>query len=107
MVTQNLPFLDFLEESELGRRANFFGRINQPLNFGSTNFANQLFQQRQNSFLGTLGRQVQAGEAPSATFTDELNRNFNFARQLRRAPVSQTGLGTSQFTSPGRFLLNL
>ena len=101
------PFLQFLETDPFGQRANFFSRINQPLNFGTTNFAEQLFGQRRNAFLGTLGGQIRAGEIPTATFEDELNRNFNFARQLLRAPVSQTALGPSRFTSPGLSLLNL
>jgi hypothetical protein len=101
------PFFQFLEEDPFGQRANFFSRINQPLNFGATNFANQQFEQRQNAFLGALGTQIRSGQVPDATFEDELNSNFNFARQLRRAPASQTGRGTSRFASPGRFLLSL
>ena len=100
------PFLQFLETDPFGQRANFFSRINQPLNRNTTNFAEQLFSQRRNSFLGDLGSQIRGGEVPTATIEDELNRNFNFARSLRRAPVSQTGLGTTGLTSAGRFLLN-
>jgi hypothetical protein len=101
------PFFEFFETTPEGRRANFFARINQPLNFGTTSFANQQFHQSENAFLGSLGRQILAGQPPTATFQDELNSNFNFARQLRRAPTSQTGRGTSRFASPGRFLLSL
>jgi hypothetical protein len=103
------PFLPFFEEDPEGQKALFFGSIpqQQQQTFGQQRFAQNLFEPTFNRFLGTLGRQVLGGGAPTNTFADFLRNSFDFGREFRRAPTAQTGLGTSRFTSPGRFLLNL
>ena len=107
MTMQNFdnPFLRFLEEDELGRRANFFG---QPGVGGGgqqrQQFFGNLFPNVQNRFLGALGRQIQGGGSPTLSFTDFLQNNFDPRRELLKAPSFQTGQGTSGLVSPGRFL---
>tara|TARA_Y100000310_G_C20625942_1_gene785880 strand:- start:117 stop:434 length:318 start_codon:yes stop_codon:yes gene_type:complete len=104
---QENPFLRLLEEEPIGQRALFFGNVPQNLTFGQQRFAQNLFDPTLNRYLGTLGRQVIGGGAPTNTFADYLRNSFDFGREFRRAPTSQTGLGASSFVSPGRFLLNL
>lgn len=108
------PFLDFLEETETGRRASFFanvGNFNQQqpfsgLGFQGQQFAANLFPQVQNRFLGALGNQINTGQQPNLRFTDFLRNNFDFRREFLRAPTFQTGRSTSGLVSPARFLFN-
>ena len=101
----NNPFLDFLEDTELGRRAAFFGSIP---NFGApssrSQFFGNLYPQIENRFLGALGRQVQGGQAPDLRFQDFISNNFNPRAELLKAPAYQSGQGTSGLVSPARFL---
>lgn len=103
------PFAD--PATEEGRRALFFGRFQQQVgsqpSFGQERFAGDFFSTFQNRFLGQGGKEILGGGAPTQTFVEALMNNFNFGREFRRAPTSQTGRGTSPFVSPGRFLLNL
>ena len=98
------PFLEFLEDEP---RASFFSFLPQNPTFGQQRFAEKAFQPWQSQYLGALGGQVKRGETPNLTFVDFLRNNFNFGREFRRAPTSQSGRGTSPFVSSGRFLLNL
>jgi hypothetical protein len=99
------PFLRFLEEDPLGRRAALFG---QPGVSGGgyqrQNFFANLFPQVENRFLGALGQQIQSGQAPTLSFTDFLQNNFNPRAELLKAPAYQSGQGTSGLVSPARFL---
>jgi hypothetical protein len=107
MVMQQNPWLRFLEQEPFGQRALFFGNVPQGLTFGQERFAESRVDPTFNRYLGTLGRQVIGGGAPTNTFADFLKNKFDFGREFRRAPTAQTGLGASRFVSPGRFLLNL
>jgi len=85
------PFQDFLEGSETGARVNFQGRIPQSFGFGQQDFLSGLFQPTFNRYMGSLGRQISGGQAPTLSFTQFLNENFNPQRELLRAPSSFTG----------------
>ena len=78
----NNPFSDLLE---LDPRLAHFARQNQVSQsaFGQRAFA-QLFPQLQNRFFGALGRQIQAGQAPSLRFEDFLN-GLNLKDEMFRA----------------------
>ena len=98
------PFLDFLETDQ-GRRAAFFGATPGFNQGGSRQqFFTSLFPQFENRYLGALGQQVQGGGAPTLSFTDFLQNNFNPRAELLKAPAYQSGQGTSGLVSPARFL---
>jgi hypothetical protein len=104
----DFPFAD--PATEEGRRSLFFGALQRQfgpqLSFGQQRYGADAFRGFENRFLGQGGQQILAGGAPTRTWVDFLN-DLNVGREFRRAPTAQTGLGTSRFTSPGRFLLNL
>ena len=98
------PFLDFLETDQ-GRRAAFFGATPGFNQGGSRQqFFTNLFPQVENRFLGALGQQIQSGQAPTLSFTDFLQNNFNPRAELMKSPTYQSGQGTSGLVSPARFL---
>ena len=107
MTMQNFdnPFLRFLEEDPLGRRAALFA---QPGVSGGgyqrQNFFANLFPQVENRFLGALGQQIQSGQAPTLRFQDFISDNFNPRAELMKSPTYQSGQGTSGLVSPARFL---
>lgn len=94
------PFQDFLEGSQTGAQVNFQGRIPQSFGFGQQDFLSGLFQPTFNRYMGALGRQIQGGQAPTLSFTQYLNENFNPQRELLRAP---SGSLQPRLTSPTRF----
>ena len=107
MTMQNFdnPFLRFLEEDPLGRRAALFAQPGvSGGGYQSQHFFANLFPQVENRFLGALGQQIQSGQAPTLSFTDFLQNNFNPRAELLKAPAYQTGQGTSGLVSPARFL---
>jgi|TARA_R110002126_G_scaffold21398_9_gene77362 hypothetical protein len=99
------PYQDFLEGTNLGRRAAFFSGIP---NFGQPasqqQFFTNLFPQFENRYLAALGRQIQSGEAPTLQFQNFVSDNFNPRAELLKAPTYQSGQGTSGLVSPARFL---
>jgi hypothetical protein len=94
------PWLDFLEGSETGARVNFQSRIGRGFGSGEQDFLGSLFQPTFSRYLGALGRQINAGQAPTLSFTDYLNENFNPQREIVRAP-SVIG---PQLARPARFI---
>jgi len=99
------PFLDFLEQTDQGRRAAFFGGIpNYGQSASQQQFFTNLFPQIENRFLGALGRQIQSDQAPTLQFQDFLQNNFNPRAELMKSPTYQSGQGTSGLVSPARFL---
>lgn len=96
------PFADFLESSDIGRRAAFFGRQPQDLSFNEQRLFENQFGRFQNQFLGRLGRQIQAGEPPTARF-DPFLEEFDFNQQLGVIPPALRGVGTAQFAPPTLF----
>lgn len=102
-----IDIFDILSGTEEGRRIAFQTRLGQsPLTtpFNRPGLSN-LFPNFQNQFFGNLGTRIEQEREP-ISFTDFLNNDFNFNRQIRRAPSSQTGGGISRLTSPARFLFS-
>ena len=98
------PFRDFLETDQ-GRRAAFFGGVPGFQQGGNRQqFFTNLFPQFENRYLGALGQQIQSGQAPTLSFTDFLQNNFNPRAELMKSPTYQSGQGTSGLVSPARFL---
>lgn len=97
------PFADFLESSDLGRRAAFFARQPTDLSFNEQRLFENQFGRFQNQFLGRLGQQIQAGEAPTARF-DPFLSGFDFERELSALPPSQRGVGIGRFAPFTSFL---
>ena len=99
------PYQDFLEGTNLGRRAAFFSGIP---NFGQSasqqQFFTNLFPQFENRYLGALGQQIQSDQAPTLRFQDFFQNNFNPRAELMKSPTYQSGQGTSGLVSPARFL---
>ena len=85
------PFQDFLEGSETGARVNYQSRIPQSFGSQQQDYVGSLFQPTFSRYLGALGRQIGQGQAPTLSFTDYLNENFNPQRELLRAPAGATG----------------
>ena len=107
MTMQNNPFLDFLEQDQ-GRRAAFFGAVpGFGRNPNQERFFTNRFQGFENRFLGALGRQIESGQAPTLKFRNFLSQNFDPFAELQRASPFETGRGTANLRSPGRFLFNL
>ena len=99
------PFLDFLEQTDLGRRAAFFGATPGFNQGGSRQqFFTNLFPQFENRYLGALGQQIQSDQAPTLRFQDFFQNNFNPRAELMKSPTYQSGQGTSGLVSPARFL---
>lgn len=88
---------DWLEETEEGRRAGFFGRFGN-LRGNQQAFAQSLYQPTFNRFLGELGRQAQGG-FPNLRFQDFLTNDFNAQRELLKMPQS----GSRLFGRPSYF----
>ena len=62
-------FQDFLEESDVGQRANFFSRAGTGGTPTRTRFFENQFANIQNQFLGALGAQIRGGEQPTTVPT--------------------------------------
>ena len=106
------PFFDFLENDELGRRANFLGRLGPLTTSNQQNFAANRFPSFFNNFLQTLGQQILSGETPTATFTGSLDKEFgeggqSFSRRFNRASPFETGQLRQRLVSPARTLFNV
>ena len=82
------PWAGWLDEEELGRRANFQSRIPQSFGFNQQEALGSLFQPTFSRYLGALGRQIQGGQTPNLRFTDYLTQNFDPKRELLRFPSS-------------------
>jgi len=99
------PFLRFLEEDPIGRRAALFAQPGvSGGGYSRQNFFGNLFPQVENRFLGALGQQIQSGQAPNLRFQDFISDNFNPRAELMKSPTYQSGQGTSGLVSPARFL---
>ena len=85
------PWLDFLEGSESGAQINFSGRVPQASGFRSQDYLQSLFQPTFSRYMGALGRQIQGGQAPTLSFNDYLNENFNPGRELANSPSGVMG----------------
>lgn len=90
------PFLDFLGEDEIGRRASFFSRPGTRGTPTRSRFFENQFDTIQNQFLGQLGAQIRGGEAPTLTFEKFLG-DFNFNREFLAAPPAFRGQFPSRF----------
>ncbi len=73
-----------LEESDLGIQALFQSFIPQGANQIQQQQLGSLFQPTFNQFLGQIGNQVRQGGAPTLTFSQFLEDNFNPQRALLR-----------------------
>ena len=85
------PWAGWLDEEELGRRANYQSRIPQSFGYNQQEALGSLFQPTFSRYLGALGRQIGQGQAPTLSFTNYLNENFNPQRELLRFPSSVSG----------------
>lgn len=92
MTMQNI-FGDVFEQDPLGRQALFQSALPQNANPFQQQLFGQLFEPTFNEYLGQLGAQVRAGEAPSLRFTDFLNQQFDPQRALLRLPQFGQGGG--------------
>ena len=84
------PFLGFLEESDIGLRANLFSRPETRGTPARSRFFQNQFADIQNQFLGQLGAQIRGGEAPTLTCENFLN-DFDLDRAFSGAPPSFRG----------------
>ncbi len=96
MQPSGFPFQDFLEESDVGLRANFFSRPGTRGTPTRSRFFENQFATIQNQFLGALGAQIRGGEQPTLKFEDFLN-DFDFQRAFLGAPPAQRGQFPSRF----------
>jgi hypothetical protein len=103
---QDNPYLDWLEDNEIGNRASFMSRLPGGSSANQQRFAGNQFQNWLDRYLGALGSQARSGQAPSLSWDDFLNQNFNFQNEFRRAPVEQSGLGTRGLAGRARYLYN-
>jgi hypothetical protein len=68
-------------------------------------FFSNLFDKVFDSFLGKLGGQILAGDAPDARFQEHL-QNFDFAKEAARTPSQFRGMQLSSSLAPRtRFLI--
>ena len=102
MTMQN-PFLDFLEESDVGQRALFFSRPGTRGTPTRSRFFENQFSSIQNRFLGALGAQIRGGEAPTLTGTQFLD-TFDFNTFFAGQPPAFRGQFPSRFAPRTRFL---
>lgn len=106
------PFLDYLEESEGGKRSLFFGAYQNVLGELPTSQRKKaalenVFQDVQNEFLAELGTQALSGNQPSLTFNEYLSRVSTSDRPIGDRIYRQMGSPyTAQFTPRTRFLMN-
>ena len=91
-------WLRFLEEEGPGQKSAFFSRQNQFAKTpGQTRAFGSLFDDALNEYLGRIGSAIRRGEAPTLTFNQDLDNNFDLARRLRRAtPLYSTPQGISR-----------
>ena len=103
MQPAGFPFEDFLEESDVGLRANFFSRPGTRGTPTRSRFFEDQFQTVQNEFLGRLGAQIRGGEAPSLTFGNFLD-DFGFDNFFASQPPAFRGQFPSRFNPRTRHL---
>ena len=98
------PYLkDFIEGEGAGQRANFFSRFT-PRNANESRFGSNQFQNYIDRYAGALGAQARSGQDPNLSWTDFLDQNMNFQRDLLRGSPEQTGRFTSRLAGPARWL---
>lgn len=98
------PFADFLEETDFGRRVLFGGYLPNQLNRGQRQFGNQFYEDILSQYTNAVGRQVRTGAPATLRFNEFLQDNpFDLFRERRRAPLSQSGLGTAGLVAPTAF----
>lgn len=99
MTMQDTIFGDLFEQDPLGRQALFQSLLPQNANPFQQQLFGQLFEPTFNQFLGQLGSQVRQGQAPSLSFTQFLNEQFDPQRALLRLPGAGQGqeFGTTVF----------
>lgn len=95
MTMQPFPFLDpnELEATDLGRQTLFNSFLPGNANPFQQQLFGQLFEPTFNQFLGQLGSQIKSGQAPTLTFNNFLNEQFNPQRALLRLPDFGKGGG--------------
>lgn len=99
------PFADFLEDTEFGRRASFFGRPGTGGTRARSRFFENQFDTIFNQFLGRLGAQVRGGEAPTETFGGFLDE-FDFNRFFGGTPPAFRGVDQRRFAPRTRSIFN-
>ena len=109
-MTQTNPFLAFIEGQP---RQAFFG-LSDPATGAfrpgappdETEFTRASFADIFNDFQGFLGRQAQAGVAPTGNFTDFIRQNVNFGERFRERPggVAERQASRAQFAPRTRFI---
>ena len=97
------PFQDFLEESDIGLRANFFSRPGTRGTPTRSRFFEGQFASIQNQFLGRLGAQIRGGQPPTTTFGGFLDA-FDFNNFFASQPPAFRGQFPSRFSPRTRFL---
>ena len=109
---QDNPFLDYLEGTTGGKKALFFGGVQDQLGGLPTSQRKRaalenVFQDVQNEFLAELGTQALTGNQPSLTFNEYLSRVSTSDRPIGDRIYRQMGSPyTAQFTPRTRFLMN-
>jgi len=116
---ENNPFLDYLEQSEGGKRSLFFGGYQNvfgdlPTSQRKKAALENVFQDVQNEFLAELGSQALSGQQPSLTFTEFLGQRPESTTGTRRSAIPYTDriyrqMGnpyTSNLTPRTGFLMN-
>ena len=68
-------------------------------------FLSGLFQPTFNKFLGQIGESVNSGQAPTNTFSEFFQQQFNPQRELARATQRQQGINTGNIRGSGSRLL--
>jgi len=113
------PFLDYLEDSQSGKRALFYGGYqNQfgslPTSQRKSQALETVFQDVQNEFLAELGAQALSGNQPSLRFNEFLGNTPEASTGQKRSTIPITDriyrqMGnpyTSNLTPRTRFLFN-
>lgn len=95
---------DLFESDEQGRRAIFGARFGN-LNPYQQRQSQSLYEPTFNRYLAEMGKYILQGQAPTQSFTNYINQNFNPQRELLRLPQSDTtrllGQGTRYNLFPG------
>lgn len=94
------PFLDFLEQNP---EAVFQSFIPKNASRQQQRFGAGLFDTQRKNFLGSIGRDIQAGGTGTQTFSDFLSKNFDFGTE--QAFGDPIAAGRAKFSGPARFLL--
>tara|TARA_X000001388_G_scaffold58993_1_gene44405 strand:- start:507 stop:863 length:357 start_codon:yes stop_codon:yes gene_type:complete len=99
------PFLDYLEDSQSGRRSLFFGGYQNifgdlPTSQRKKQALENVFQDVQNEFLAELGSQALSGEQPSLRFTEFLGQTPDPTTGNRRSAIPFTDRIYRQMGNP-------